>query len=217
MVFIPRSRTLHESDAFRCLVIRRSQHLSLGRPVGGGLALHHHVGDDVGMLPEPEVVDLGGIVGFPTGGPDHGTDLQIQGFGLHLEIHRTVFTGIRTFLGVIRTDNLGRKDKTGGESHFERQISPLGFVQAKVEIADNFCIGSFGAISTAGALLIHVPGIDFQGDIIGSRISVDLLHLGQCKHLDPGIIFNPFEIDLQTTGRRAQFWKILIELCNPAA
>jgi hypothetical protein len=62
----------------------------------------------LGYLAETQIVDLGGIVGFPAGGPNHRADFEVQGFGFHVQIDGIVFAGFLAF-GIIGADDFGAK------------------------------------------------------------------------------------------------------------
>ena len=78
---------------FASLPSRRAQQLAAGRAVRVGQALELDAGDDVGEAVVAVGLDLGGVVGLPAGGPDHGADLELDGLFLHAEIDGAVLAG----------------------------------------------------------------------------------------------------------------------------
>ncbi len=95
MVLVARAGALDEGDRGRRLSIRGPQNLSAGGTVGRRQALHHDVGDDVGVFAEAQVVELGGVVGRPSGGRDHRAHAERFALGLLVEPDGVVTAGIR--------------------------------------------------------------------------------------------------------------------------
>ena len=93
VVLVTGTGTLDKGKRGGLLVVPGPEDLALGRAVVRGQALHHHVGDDRRRGGKVEVGDVVGIVGVPTGRPDDRTDLQREGLGLHVQIHRIVLAG----------------------------------------------------------------------------------------------------------------------------
>ena len=68
--------------------------------------LNKELGYNVGILAESKVVHPGGIIGLPTGCPYNGANVEIQGFGFHVQIDGIVFAGVFASLGIVGADNL---------------------------------------------------------------------------------------------------------------
>ena len=81
MVHVAGAGALDEGGASHGTAVTGSQDPALRWSVGRGEPFHHHVRDDVRVLPEPEVVDPRGVVGPPAGGDDDGAHLQRERCG----------------------------------------------------------------------------------------------------------------------------------------
>jgi hypothetical protein len=52
------------------------------------------------------------------------------------------------------------------EGHLERQIGTFGFCMPKLSLVGHFHLAGRGAVAAAGAVFVHIAGIDFHGDVI---------------------------------------------------
>ena len=173
MIFIPGSGALDKGDAFRCFAVRRTEDFAVGGSVGGGQSFQHHVGDDVRISAEAQIVDFGGIIRLPAGCPDHGADFQIDGFGFHVQINGVVFAGFLAPFGIFGSDDLRRNHITCGKGHVIGKIGSFDLVHAEIEIRWNFRLTDLCAFTAAGAVFIDIPGIDSDADIIISGAAAD--------------------------------------------
>ncbi|VTR68840.1 hypothetical protein DESC_720218 [Desulfosarcina cetonica] len=202
VILVTGAGALDEGHAGRCLVVGWALDLSLGGAVVGRQAFEHHVGDDVVVLAEAQIVDAVGIVRLPTGGPDDGAHGQVDGLGLHLKVHGVVFARFLDFGGVVGADHLGRNDIFCRKGHLKGQVGGLGSAHAEVVLVGDFGLAGLAAGAAAGAILIHVTGIKLDTDFVVPGPAVDAFHFRQGEHFDSGIVLDPPKVDLKSAGRR---------------
>jgi hypothetical protein len=103
------------------------------------------------------------------------------------------------------------------ETPFRRADRHLGFAHSEVVLVGNLCLACLCTIAAAGAVCVHIAGVDFHADIVVARRAVYLLHLGHGEDFDSGIVLDPPEVDFQAAGWGAKLGEILIQLRHSSA
>ena len=133
MILIARSCALDEDRALDRSPVGWPEDLALRGTVGRRQSLHHHVGDDVRISAEPEVVDAAGVVGVPAGGHDDGARLERHAPPLHAEVDRLVLADLHA-LGALGEPAGGVVDRVlHREGHLVGEVDGLRLAHAEVE------------------------------------------------------------------------------------
>ena len=217
MIAVARTGALNEGDVLGFLPVGRPHQLAAGRTERVQHALELDAGDHIGVTIVAVGLDLVGIVRFPAGGPDHGTDLELDRRFLHAEIDGVVLARALGLLGVRRADDRGVDHVALRIGHGKRQIRRFHLVHAVVERIRDFRRYGLLAFAAGGAVFVHVTRRYFNaGGIVAGRAG-DRAYLGQCQHTDALVRLETPEVDLQAAGGMAQLGEIFIELAHPAA
>ena len=175
-------------------------------------ALELHRGNDVFIAVVTVRLDLGGVVRLPAGGPNHGADLEVQHFLLHVQVDGVDLARGLGFFRVGRTDDRGVEHETLRVGHRVRKVRDLGLVQVVVERVRNFGTDGIAAVAAGGAVLVHVAWFDLDGGGVVAGLAGNRGDLGECQHADTLVAPQAPEIDLQAAGWMAQLGKVFIEL-----
>jgi hypothetical protein len=206
VVDVPGAGTLHEGDVLGFLAVGGAGDLAARGSIRGGQSLHHHVGDHVRKLSEPQVVELGGVIGAPTRGHDDGPHLDLDLFVRHVQIDRPGRQDLRQLLGVGFGHPIEVEDPTGRVPRTGGPVQHLGLVHPEVEVVGEGDLVRHRLVQQV--LSRHVPGPDPYPGLQVVQITGDLLHRGQRIGGDSGVLPQPADVDLEPAGRRTHLWEV---------
>src|SRR3990167_6655745 len=179
MIAVARTGALNEGDVLRFLAVGRPHQLAAGRTERVQHALELDAGDHVGVTVVAVRLDLVRVVRLPAGGPDHGTDLELDRLFLHAEIDGVVLARALRLLGVRRADDRGVDHVALRIGHGKRQVRRLDFVHVVIERIRNLRAHRCGAFAAGGAVLVHVTRRYFDAGGIVAGLAGNHTYLGQ--------------------------------------
>ncbi len=214
---VARAGALDEGDAAHRLAVAGPDDPALGGAALRGHPLHHHVGDDVGLVAEGEVGDRPGVVRPPAGGDDHRADLQLDGLRPACAGRWRRTCRRRRTSRTRRRGRWSRRSRTAPGAILEREVGGLRRAHPVVEGAGPVDRADLGAGVAHRAAVGDVARLDPHRRGVAAGSAGDRLHLGGGEHPHRAVVAQPLVVDLQPAARRAELGEVAGELRHPAA
>ena len=217
VVLVTRSRTLDEGDCLNLFAIRRSLDLAGCRPIGRRKPFHHDVRDHVGRCAEAEAVDLLGVEGLPSRGPNHRLDFHLNRLGFHVQIDGVIRAGGQALATFSARAHAVVDDELHGVGHLERQINRLSGSHAVIEFVRSLDGASFHTVAAGSALVIDPARVASDGGLVPPRFAGDALHLSESQALDARAGPDAPDVNFHPAAGRAELREVLVHAGHAAA